>query len=222
MAKPQTPAEPLIKLEVASDLSITLGFSSIAVIIILAGIAGLILFLFLRWMWFVRAIEFDSAEFGFGRSKIKFKPNAHDRQIAYAIWVELSTRKIGLEIDLDHDVVSEIYDSWYSFFGVTRELIKDVPAHKLKQAGTRSIVESSIQVLNNGLRPHLTTWQARFRHWLEKQAKGTDDPQMVQTQFPKFDDLKVDLMAINKKLIAYRKKMYQLATGDKEIDIENN
>ena len=222
MTKPQTPTEPLIKLEVASDLSVTLGFSSIAVIIILAGIVGLILIWFLPMKWLARAIEFDSAEFGFGRSKIQFKPNAHDRQIAYAIWVELSTRKIGLEIDLDHDVVSEIYDSWYSFFGVTRELIKDVPAHKLKQAGTRSIVESSIQVLNNGLRPHLTTWQARFRHWLEKQEKGTDDPQMVQTQFPKFDDLKVDLMAINKKLIAYRKKMYQLATGDKEIDIENH
>lgn len=49
--------------------------------------------------------EIDSAELGFGDQKLSFKPNDLDRQIAYSIWVELSTRKIGLPIDPDHDVM---------------------------------------------------------------------------------------------------------------------
>lgn len=62
-----------------------------------------------------RAFEIESAEFGFGNGKISLKPNEVDQQIAYAIWVELSTRKIGLSIDPEKDVIYEVYDSWFSF-----------------------------------------------------------------------------------------------------------
>jgi hypothetical protein len=177
----------------------------------------------LVWFWFRGRIgfgtfELDSAGIGIGDTTVSFKPNRTDRQIAYAIWVELSTRKIGLVIDPEHDVISEVYDSWYSFFGVTRDLIKEVPAHKLKSKGTRAIVRASVQVLNEGLRPHLTQWQARFRRWLETTLKKDDfrDPQLVQQEFPKYDDLVKDMLEINAKLIEYRKAMYELATGDPE------
>ncbi len=61
-------------------------------------------------------MEIDEAEIGIEPGKIKLRPNFTDRQVAYQIWVELSTRKIGLEIDLAHDVISEVYDSWHKFF----------------------------------------------------------------------------------------------------------
>jgi len=48
--------------------------------------------------------EIDQADIGIGDQKFTFKPNMTDKQVAYAIWVELSTRKIGLPIDFDHDV----------------------------------------------------------------------------------------------------------------------
>lgn len=177
----------------------------------------------LVWLWFrgrigLGSFELDSAGIGIGDTSVSFKPNRTDRQIAYAIWVELSTRKVGLAIDPEHDVISEVYDSWYSFFGVTRDLIKEVPAHKLKSKGTRAIVRASVQVLNEGLRPHLTQWQARFRRWLDATLKKDDfrDPQLVQQEFPKYDDLVKDMLEINAKLIEYRKAMYELATGDPE------
>lgn len=187
----------------------------------------------LVWLWFrgrigLGSFELDSAGIGIGDTTVSFKPNRTDRQIAYAIWVELSTRKIGLVIDPEHDVISEVYDSWYSFFGVTRDLIKEVPAHKLKSKGTRAIVRTSVQVLNEGLRPHLTQWQARFRRWLEATLKEDDfrDPQLVQQEFPKYGDLVKDMLEINAKLIEYRKAMYELATGDPEsliaIEQENS
>jgi len=223
MTKEETTLKSLIKFELAPDFSVSLEIGSLTVLVVLLL---LVLCLFV-WLFKQRiqfeSLEFDAAEFGFGSSKVQFKPNALDRQIAYGIWVELSTRKIGLEIDLEHDVISEVYDSWYQFFGVTRELIKAVPAHKLKQQGTRAIVKTSVHVLNDGLRPHLTKWQSRFRRWLERQKDIEDEPQVLQTQFPRFDELSEDLLMINAQLIAYRKKIYELATGDKEavIDIEN-
>jgi hypothetical protein len=80
--------------------------------------------------------EIDEAEFGLGNSKIVFRPNDDDRRVAYQIWVELSTRKIGLPIDADHDVVAEIYDSWHTFFTVTRELIKEIPISRVRTDST--------------------------------------------------------------------------------------
>ncbi len=164
-----------------------------------------------------RSFEIDEAEFGLGDQKVKLRPNDIDRQIAYKIWVELSTRKIGLEIDLDNDVITEIYDSWYNFFSVTRELIKDVPVSKFRRKDTERIIRLSIDVLNSGIRPHLTKWQARFRRWYEAQLKKDDNaelhPQDIQRNFPDFEELNSDIMSVNKHLIGYRQKMYQIISG---------
>lgn len=158
-----------------------------------------------------RDFEIDSAELGLGDSKITLKPNADDRTVAYRIWVELSTRKIGLPIDPDHDVIAEIYDSWYAFFAVTRELIKDIPVSKVRHKSTKKIIQLSINVLNDGLRPHLTQWQARFRRWFEYKL-STDpeaklDPQDMQKEFPQYDQLVADMLNVNARLIKYRDRM---------------
>ncbi len=169
-----------------------------------------------------RHFEIDQAEIGVGTSKVRFKPSLTDRQVAYAIWVELSTRKIGLPIDLDHDVISEIYDSWYDFFAVTRGLIKSVPVTRIKRDSTQAIIKLSIEVLNEGLRPHLTRWQARFRHWYERElgrynqtaTEEAPDPQELQTRFPQYEELKVDMKRVNQALIRYRAKMSELVLKD--------
>lgn len=162
------------------------------------------------------ALELDEAELGIGSHKLKLKANLTDQQVAYAIWVELSTRKIGLPIDLDHDVVSEIYDSWYAFFQVTRELIKTIPVSKVQGKSTQMIINLSVNVLNKGIRPHLTTWQARFRRWYDaKIGKQEDDgavvdPQDIQKKYPKWDELVEDIRSVNIRLIAYRRRMEQI------------
>tara|TARA_A100001391_G_scaffold23304_4_gene12846 strand:+ start:46462 stop:47148 length:687 start_codon:yes stop_codon:yes gene_type:complete len=169
-----------------------------------------------------KSFEIDQADIGIGDQKFSFKPNMADKQVAYAIWVELSTRKIGLPIDFENDVVSEIYDSWHGFFTVTRELVKGIPAQKVKRDSTQKIVRLSIEVLNEGLRPHLTRWQARFRHWYDRELKKYDaspgeevlDPQLIQERFPKFDELKADMERVNQSLIKYRQQMHLLVLKD--------
>ena len=185
------------------------------IVLLIALIVLIRFYLIGRNPW--RAFEIDEAEFGIGDQKVTLRPNNIDRQIAYKIWVELSTRKIGLEIDLDNDVVSEIYDSWYNFFSVTRELIKDVPVTKFRRKDTEQIIRLSIDVLNSGIRPHLTKWQARFRRWYESQLKKEENseinPQDIQKKFPDYKELENDMMSINKHLIDYRRKMYQIISS---------
>lgn len=197
------------------DFSLSLSFDS-ALVIGLLLLAVLILAARFLWSRSWRSFEIDEVEMGIGSQKISFKPNRKDQEIAYKIWVELSTRKIGLPIDLKNDVVSEVYDSWYNFFSITRELIKDIPVSKLKYDSTRKIIDLSISVLNEGLRPHLTLWQARFRHWYDKRLQNTTndfDPQAIQAEFPSYKELEADLQVVNKRLMRYREKMKELVLG---------
>ena len=181
----------------------------------------LILFIWqgIRYRNLFQKFEIDQAEVGIGTNKVKLLVNETDRQIAYKIWVELSTRKIGLPIDLEHDVISEVYDSWHTFFTVTRELVKDVPVNKFRRKETEEIVRMSIGVLNDGLRPHLTKWQARFRRWYGKATEHSDfidqSPQEIQKRYPNYDELQADLLAVNQRLMAYRKMMYELVVFTK-------
>ena len=211
----ESAAEPLLRFEIGPDYSIVLAMAGGLWMVLLAVGAVLTLAYFIKKRLLLHTIQLDSTVIGIGNVKATFKPNTTDRQIAYAIWVELATRKIGLEIDLEHDVISEVYSSWYAFFGVTRELVKEVPATKLDQQSTRDIVQLSVQILNEGLRPHLNRWQARFRHWYEQEIKGASgkSPQEVQQEFDGYEEPSTDLLGVNQKLIRYRRSMYKLATG---------
>ncbi len=212
----------LASLTLNHDYSFSLTLNPVAIGVLIALVVVVI---GIRWWWFGRRsnFEIDTAEMGIGSHKISFKPNLRDQEIAYKIWVELSTRKIGLPIDLEHDVISEIYDSWHNFFSITRELIKDIPVNKVKNKSTRQIITLSITLLNKGLRPHLTTWQARFRRWYDRQladAKDDVDPQSIQAKYPKFKELKEDMETVNKRLIMYREKMHELVLGLSDEEVE--
>lgn len=208
-------SKDMISIILADDWSVSLHVAPLPVIILLGG--AVLGWLILRWYYGRKLSDFeiDSAELGLGDHKVSFRPNDMDRQIAYSIWVELSTRKIGLPIDAEDDVIVEIYDSWYAFFAVTRELIKDIPVSKVRGSSTGKIIDLSVEVLNEGLRPHLTKWQARFRHWYERQmnSKVDAEPQALQKNFPAYDELIDDMLAVNKRLISYRKKMNELVRG---------
>jgi hypothetical protein len=167
---------------------------------------------------FHKNIEIDSAEIGIQGQKIKIKPNYTNVDIAYKIWVELNTRKIGLEIDFEKDVIVEIYKSWYQFFGITRDLIKGLPATKIRNdKSTKELIELSTKILNEGLRPHLTSWQAKFHKWYEseitKDANKDLTPQQVQQNYGEYEALKNDMKRINNNLINYKDNVYKLAFG---------
>ena len=199
----------LFHLSVTDNGSLSIVANVFAALVVAAVIGVLALVVpWTRDLFYQQEFNVDEVEIGVGSSKIKIKPNHDDLQVAYQLWVELKTRKLGLPFEEDHDVILEIYNSWHEFFKITRELIKSVPIAKIKgRQSTQQLVGISIDVLNKAIRPHLTKWQARYRHWieLEMRKEGSNDipPQELQKRFPKYQELMSELKKTNSQLVAY-------------------
>ncbi len=146
---------------------------------------------------------------------IIIKPNTEVRQIAYNAWVELKTRKAGLPIDKERDVIIEIYTSWYELFTELRRLLKNIPASKLSNPETKKLVNLMVESLNEGLRPHLTEWHAKYARWyqeaLENEKNHNLTPQQIQRKYPEYDELLFNMLDINKQLVSYTAELEKLA-----------
>lgn len=164
-------------------------------------------------------VEIQGGDIGIGNNIIRFKPNRKDKEIAYQLWVELSTRKLGIPLDMDNDVIYEVYNSWYEFFKITRKSLKEFPVSKLENEVSTEIIDIAIGVLNGDLRKHLTKWQAKFRHWynIEKNKEENDNlsPQEIQKKFPEYDELVKDLISVNKCLINYTNLLHDIVFAKK-------
>ena len=159
-----------------------------------------------------KSVMINEFNLGIGNSSVKLSYNKKDQEIAYKIWVELSTRKIGLRFDEENDVIKEVYDSWYKFFETARELLKDIPGNRIPYSG--DLIELTEKVLNIGLRPHLTKWQAKYRRWYEEELKrDSGTPQDIQKKYPEYGALIEDLIETNEKMIEYKKLMKRIAFG---------
>ncbi len=160
------------------------------------------------------SIEINEINLGIGtNSSIKLKYNSKEKDIAYKLWVEISTRKIGLKFDEENDVITEVYDSWYEFFKIARELMKEIPVNN--SSNVIRLTDLTEKVLNQGLRPHLTKWQARYRKWYDVNAqKNTDEsPQEIQRKYPFYDELLADLKKTNEEMIEYKNVLLEIAKG---------
>ncbi len=190
------------------------------VIVLVAAVAFASWLLIHVWTAIRPGLFVRKVTIAFGDSSVEFEPNWDDIQIAHKLWIELSTRKLGLPFDEEHDVVVEVYDSWYEFFKITRDLLKDVPAEKIRRnASTRALVQISMRVLNEGLRPHLTQWQARFRRWYEGRLEADKEkdtaPQEIQKGYPHYTELVASLKEVNRKLVLWAADLNQLAAPDR-------
>ncbi|MBN8216741.1 MAG: hypothetical protein J0L75_08855 [Spirochaetes bacterium] len=151
-----------------------------------------------------------------GIGKVKIRPSFEDIQVAHRAWVELVTRKAALPFDKEYDVISEIYNSWYALFQEMRNLARTIPAEKVRRSkDTQELVRLLVSALNEGLRPHLTQWQANFRHWYEEALKKSVDksPQEIQRSYPRYQELVESLIEVNKQLVDYAEVLRQIAHG---------
>ena len=203
-----------IELENWYSLSIKLNyFAIILLFVILFGVS--IIVKKISPLLHKNSMYIDEVELGIGtNSKVKIKFSREDREIAYKLWVEMSTRKIILPFDEENDVIVEVYDSWYSFFGIARGLLKDIPVEKLNSS--KQLISVTDRVLNKCLRPHLTKWQARFRKWYNLQLDSNSDltPQEIQYTYPHYNELVNELKAINKNIDYYGEVLKKLAFNE--------
>jgi len=204
----------LVRLYLDADYTLAFKVSVWIVVAFLAAVAG-----WLVWRRRTRFKRYDlvslKVELG-GIGEVEFRPNVEDIQIAHRIWTELVTRKAALPIDPEHDVIAEIYDSWYTLFTTVRQLIGNIPGHLVRtEHSTQELVRIATDTLNLGLRPHLTRWQARFRSWCDQHAEDlkTKTPQELQCEFPEYEALMADLRRVNEQMIQYATELQKIVRG---------
>lgn len=156
----------------------------------------------------------------FTGTQIKIKASAEDRKIAHRIWTELVTRKAAIPFQRDKDVIIDVYDSWHILFQCVREQVAAIPVEKLRgreKKDIENLIDVSTKVLNEGLRPHLTEWQAKYRSWydaakIDKRNK-TISPQELQRRYPYYDQLVTDIETVNGKLQLFADELKKIVRG---------
>jgi len=192
---------------------------------IIGLVTGIILLIFLLKRFVFKkhrkALRWHSLEVeisGSPKAVFKVERNYENLYIANRIYIELTTRKAAIPIDENNDVIEEIYNSWYELFGIIREEIKSLPGKYLKNHDpTTALIGLTRNILNEGLRPHLTEYQAKFRKWMENAKKEPENenlsPQEIQKKFPEFEKLVTSMKAVNLVLINYSNELDKLIKG---------
>jgi len=169
--------------------------------------------------WNIHEMEVEIS--GTPKATFKVKRNSENLYVANRIYIELTTRKAAIPIDEENDVIEEIYNSWYILFQIIRDEIKTLPGEYLKDHDpTNALIGLTTKILNEGLRPHLTLYQARFRKWYEiEKAKSINkdlSPQEIQKKYPKYDELIKSMKNVNSLLINFSDELYYLIKGKKK------
>ena len=142
--------------------------------------------------------------------------NYQNIEIAHRIYVELITRKAALPIDEKHDVIVEVYDSWYTLFQTTREELKKLSGELLLNNDvSNDLIRLLTDILNKGLRPHLTEFQAKYRKWYDNALNEEENkhlsPQQIQIKYEYYADLIDSMKTVNQLLIDYAKRLKEIS-----------
>lgn len=195
------------------DLTFTLGVFQLAVIGLLTCLSILVTACRFRRS---RAPRWKAQEvtLGLGGPKTRLVPDDDVASIAHQAWAELVTRKAGIQVE-DDDVIVEVYDSWHTLFGALRVLAKEVPVSTLqKPSDAKTLLDTLMTTMNEGLRPHLTKHHAAFRHWWDRPSDpATQDmsPQERQRQYPRYQELMSDMRDVNRSLMDTAETLRRLA-----------
>jgi len=181
---------------------------------------GIAPFIFLVILHFYRTRRYlarsESISLPFGLGNRTYDTTPLDRIAAWKLYVHLSTRKAAIPFNEEHDVIVEVYDSLFAIFDVARQLLLELPPNEFARK-TEGIASLMNRVLNDGLRPHLTRWQATYRKWWEEAVKEEENrwrsPQELQRRFPQYDELVSDLRTTNVELSKFSDRLLNVARG---------
>lgn len=174
-------------------------------------------------------IKNGSIELNLGIVKLAGDLGEEDRQCAWELYCELSTRvavtgkriNISGQNDLKTEFEGEVYieslNSLYNFFLEARGIMRKFPVGKLsvKEKGHLGIQISNI--LSIVIRPFLESWQVKYRHWWEEKSNPRLSPLDRQAEFPELDkflrnwqEVRMTLRELEKEIV----HTYQLVEVD--------
>lgn len=144
---------------------------------------------------------------------VSIEVNKEVTKIAHKTWIEIMTRKVGIGFEEDKDVIVEVYNSWYKLFSIIRGLLKEINPNRSNK-DVEKLENILIKALNDGLRPHLTKWQAKFRKWYDNELTKVPNidltPQEIQKQYSEYSELINDLKNTNAKMVQFANELKKL------------
>lgn len=190
--------------------------------LLIAVIVGVAIWWFLPWIrrkW-LKGYRTRAVKLTFKGVEWEICPDTETRRVAHQAWVEIKSRKVGLPFEEGLDVIVEVYNSWYQLFSVLRDLAKSIPADRLKDCeDTRNLVALLMRALNEGLRPHLTKWQAKFRRWYDSALASEDNkaksPQDIQRLYPQYGELVADLRKVSEEFVRFADSLEKIVKDGK-------
>jgi hypothetical protein len=159
-------------------------------------------------------------KYTFAGTEIEYSINRNFQniEIAHRIYVELITRKAAIHID-ENDVIVEVYNSWYTLFQTTRDELKKISGEiLLENQVSKDLIKLLSDILNIGLRPHLTEHQAKFRKWYNLAIMSEENkdktPQKIQSEYDDYENLFKSMKLVNELLIEYSKRLQDIVNGN--------
>ena len=212
----------IFEIELNDWCNITINMNYIIVILLMI-ICLVLIPLFIKWIrnkikFKYFSMKISEINLGIGNGSIIIKVDHQVQELAFRIWSEMATRKVGIKIDTENDIIEEVYNSWYKFFSIVRDNLKELNGYNLNIA--QDFIDLSLRVLNEGMRPHLTKWQGKFRKWYSinsrKEVYENKTPQEIQSMFPEYKELIEDMVSTNLKMIQFKEELYKIVFSCKK------
>lgn len=166
-------------------------------------------------------LEKGSFELDLGFVKLGGELSEQDRQCAWELYTEMSTRVAVTGkvhdpecTDFSGEVLVESLTSLYTFFGEARKIMRSFPVGKVTEKDHLGPFIG--RMFQHVLRPFLEKWQADFRYWWEHTSNSKLPPFERQKEYPKYDEFLDDWTSIRWLM---RNSMEELGKAYKLVDV---
>jgi hypothetical protein len=144
-------------------------------------------------------------------------PNRAEKQAAFETLVEYITRTAVIGLKDEDGIIREAMNSLYALFGINRELLKRFGADVApdKGDGTPSFAVINVRVLNEVLRPFLSTWHPLLDAHEESRPDGVAKVDW-ERQWSRHDECRAALKDMRVKVRQYIEALGE-AAGTQEF-----
>ena len=144
----------------------------------------------------------SSLKINLGILDAEWKPNDHDKDAAWELYIELITRVATQQLEPDAGDENAALDSIYKLFDLTRATIKGKGRHCIE------FTRIAVVVLNQKIRPFTAKW-----HRLAKQGAFTNEVQRAL--------FRTELDELQTLLRNYTRMLAAMAAVEDLTDVEN-
>lgn len=137
-------------------------------------------------------------------SEFTFVVDNDARQVAWHLFVETATRVSTQPLASDEGLIREAMNSLYSLFATTRDILKG-SRPSVAVAGNQTVESLALAMLNQELRPFLSTWHPRLRGF------ETAHPDSPESAWPDNATCRAELRSVQRHIHAYALGFARLA-----------